>query len=377
MIPTIDIAALFDDANQASNPARDQAARDQADRAIAAAATEIGFMLVSGLPASVPVTPAGLQELKRIFALPPDQLRHLWRQKFDPARPNVYRGWFPLQQGHQTYKEGIDMGPDVAHGAAVVDDADPLRETTPLPPEEALPGWRAAIAAYYRGMELTGRVLMRSIARGLGLDERIFDDAFTGGVSTFRLIHYPVRPAGSEPVASGPELWVEHNGERLNLSGAAHVDSGLVTLLAQDGVSGLQARMHDGTQNDGIWVDVPPMANTLVVNFGKLLQRWSGGRIKATEHRVVSYGTERYSIPFFYEPRVDAVIAPLPITAFPSTSTAPTPPVNAASKPAGKSAAKSDFAPFLYGDFVWASTTKFVEFLGMEHLRPPRGNPIS
>ena len=36
-----------------------------------------------------------------------------------PRSPNVYRGWFPLQSGHATYKEGIDMGRDVAYGAGI------------------------------------------------------------------------------------------------------------------------------------------------------------------------------------------------------------------------------------------------------------------
>ena len=77
--------------------------------------------------------------------------RKLWRQKFDPARPNVYRGWFPLQDGHATYKEGIDMGPDVAHGPAAIEAGDILREETPLPPEAALPGWREAVARLLPG----------------------------------------------------------------------------------------------------------------------------------------------------------------------------------------------------------------------------------
>jgi hypothetical protein len=33
------------------------------------------------------------------------------------------------------------------------------------------------------------------------------------------------------------------------------------------------------------------------------------------------------------------------------------------------------FTPFLYGDHLWATTTRFVEFHGLEHLRPPRGAP--
>jgi isopenicillin N synthase-like dioxygenase len=338
MIPTIDIAPLF-------GPAC--GAREAVDRAIAAAAAETGFMAVRGAP----IAPAQVQALKRIFTLDAAELRRLWRQKFDARHANVYRGWFPRQEGHQTYKEGIDMGPDVAYGAAVVDNADPLREATPLPPEAALPGWRQAAAVYYQAMEQTGRMLMRAIARGLGLDERVFDASFTGGVSTLRLVHYPVRSPDSLARISDPDLWVSHDGAKAYVTGAPHADSGLVTLLAQDGVSGLQAKAQDGR-----WIDVPPMENTLAVNFGRLLERWTGGRIKATLHRVIGWGEERYSVPFFYEPRVDALIAPL-------------------SLPAMDGMAAPAFAPFLYGDHVWAATTKFVEFAGMENLRPPRGPP--
>ena len=32
------------------------------------------------------------------------------------------------------------------------------------------------------------------------------------------------------------------------------------------------------------------------------------------------------------------------------------------------------FPPFLYGDHLWATTTRFVEFQGLENLRKPRGN---
>ncbi|TXH32281.1 MAG: isopenicillin N synthase family oxygenase [Rhodospirillaceae bacterium] len=346
MIPSIDIAALFDPAASA--------AREAADRAIATAASESGFMLVTGLPARIPVAPAQLQQLKRIFALTEAQRRPLLRQKFRPENQNIYRGWFPLQNGFETYKEGIDMGPDVAYGDAVTDNADPLREATPLPAESVLPGWRADAAAYYRGMEEIGGALMRAIARGLGLDEAIFDAAFKGGISTFRLIRYPVRSEASYGDLQRERLAVTHQGRTGYFLGTPHVDSGFVTLLAQDGVEGLQARHRDragrdGGEPEGAWIDVPPTDNSLVVNFGKLLERWTGGRIKATEHRVIGWSRERYSIPFFYEPRVDAVISPLPLKDMQA------------------------FAPFLYGDYLWQSTTKFVEFAGLEHRRPPRG----
>jgi isopenicillin N synthase-like dioxygenase len=332
-IPFIDIGPLF------GTPSLE---RDLADRAIMAAAATSGFMVVTGLPPGVPAGRAARAALLRVFQLPQNEIRKLWRQKFDPAHPNVYRGWFPLQTGFLTAKEGIDMGADVLYGASVVRGDDPLREPTPLPSAEALPGGREAVAAYYRGMEHVSRALMRAIARGLTLEEHFFDRDFEKGLSTLRLLRYPVRTDAEETARTEPDVWVTHRGGRFYVNGAAHVDSGFLTLLAQDGVSGLQARHRDGT-----WLDVPPTDDGLAVNFGKVLERWCGRRIKATEHRVIGSGRERMSIPFFYEARADAEIRPLPMD-------------NAAS-----------FEPFLYGDYLWATTTQFVEFKGMESLRKP------
>jgi len=33
------------------------------------------------------------------------------------------------------------------------------------------------------------------------------------------------------------------------------------------------------------------------------------------------------------------------------------------------------FEPFFYGDYLWAATTKFVEFKGLEGLRKPLRMP--
>lgn len=335
MIPRIDIAPLFSPHSQV---------RAETDAAIIAAAANSGFMTICGLP--VPIQAENRRALLRLFDLPAEEVRKLWRQKFDPAHRNIYRGWFPLQNGAETYKEGIDIGPDIAHGAKLIDEADPLREATPLPPEEALPGWRAAAADYFLAMECIAQALMRALARGLGLPEHSFDSTFAGGISTLRLIRYPPRPPESMIGIPKEKLWVGHRGARRYMLGRAHVDSGLMTLLAQDGVAGLQARGANG-----VWVDVPPEDGTLAVNFGKLLDRWTGGRIKATEHRVIGAGEERFSIPFFYDARADALIEPLPL------------------------AGAEPFTPFYFGDYLWSTMTKFVEFQGLEDLRRPQGRP--
>ncbi|HEY4162962.1 MAG TPA: 2OG-Fe(II) oxygenase family protein [Dongiaceae bacterium] len=298
------------------------------------AAGDTGFLAVAGLPGDA-LSPAMRRKLLSIFSLSDTQKLAMSRRTFVPGNANVYRGWFPLQQGHQTYKEGTDLGPDLVR-VVIHDPSDPLTEPTPLPSEQDLPGWRDAAIAYYHAMTATGAALMHAIARGLGFAETIFDPAFENGISTLRLIRYPVRDLESLDAAlrvgSGYML------------GAPHVDSGLMTLLAQDGVAGLQAQDRSGD-----WIDVPPAEGALVVNFGKLLERWTGGRVRATRHRVVGSGEERFSIPFFYEPAIDAVITPL------------------------GSGIGGDFQPTSYGDHLWKATTKFVEQKGIVHLRQPRG----
>ena len=334
-IPDIDVAALF---------AGPTAQRDATDRAIMNAAATTGFMLVHGFPSDTACGPDERAALLELFRLPHGETRRLWRQKFDSEHKNVYRGWFPRQTGHLTAKEGIDMGPDVLYGSTVVCGADPLREATPLPDPALLPGWRESVAAYYRAMEKISQGLMRALARGLLLPEEFFDASFRQGLSTLRLLRYPLR--SDADLTADPQVWIHHQGERYYVTGAPHVDSGFLTLLAQVGVSGLQAKHRDGT-----WLDVPPSEDGLAVNFGKVLQRWSDGRIKATEHRVIGIGRERMSIPFFYEARADAKIEPLP------------------------GAGAVPFEPFLYGDYLWATTTQFVEFKGMEGLRKPQRAP--
>ena len=159
-IPSIDIASLF---------AAPSAAREAADRFVFAAASGIGFMTVHGFPGAGLLTAASRAELLRIFGLPETEKARLLRWNFDASKSNYYRGWFPLQPTAVSYKEGIDMGPDVAHADAAFDPDDPLLERTPLPGGAELPGWREAVATYYTAMEAVGAALMSSVARSLGL----------------------------------------------------------------------------------------------------------------------------------------------------------------------------------------------------------------
>src|SRR6202011_3985293 len=92
-----------------------------------------------------------------------------------------------------------------------------------------------------------------------------------------------------------------------------HTDYGLLTLLAQDAIGGLQVRTPSG------WIDAPPIEGTFVANIGDMLDRLTGGWYRSTPHRVRNVsGRDRFSFPFFFDPGFSAEIPPLPGRAEPA-----------------------------------------------------------
>jgi isopenicillin N synthase-like dioxygenase len=85
VIPLIDVEPLFGP----SSPAR-----DATDRAIVAAASGSGFMMVAGFPGDIPVGLPMRRELLRLFDAPAALIESLSGNLSDPSRPFVYRGWF-------------------------------------------------------------------------------------------------------------------------------------------------------------------------------------------------------------------------------------------------------------------------------------------
>ncbi|NRD71931.1 isopenicillin N synthase family oxygenase [Shewanella sp. VB17] len=84
----------------------------------------------------------------------------------------------------------------------------------------------------------------------------------------------------------------------------AHKDEGLLTLLLQDNVGGLQVKM------DNQWQDVPTIPGTIVVNVGELLEMFTAGELQATEHRVQIKANERYSAAFFLGGTLNQIVEP-------------------------------------------------------------------
>ena len=94
---------------------------------------------------------------------------------------------------------------------------------------------------------------------------------------------------------------------------APHSDYGMITLLTQDPIGGLELRKRDGE-----WVRAPWVEGTFVVNLGDMFQRWTNDLYVSTLHRVTnSSGKARISVPLFNYPHGDTVIECLPTCASP------------------------------------------------------------
>ncbi|KAH9867130.1 hypothetical protein IAQ61_007722 [Plenodomus lingam] len=152
--------------------------------------------------------------------------------------------------------------------------------------------------------------VMRAIALGMGIEENWFDGYTDAGDNTLRLLHYP---------GVSKSIFKRDDGQ-LQVRAGEHSDYGSITLLFQDTRGGLQVRSPKGT-----FVNATPIANTIVVNAGDLLARWSNDTIKSTLHRVVEPPVQpedaerdaypaRYSIAYFCNPNFDRVIRTLPGT---------------------------------------------------------------
>lgn len=265
MIPVIDISPLH---QQATEPER-----ARCGDALHNACLDTGFFVAVG---------HGLEDL--IEAL------------FDGARR-----FFALAQADKEQVPRLDRYGYVPHSSTAIDTSRQSTNTEyldmGLENEIDLPklaGLEYAVRNYQAGALGVGSAIIRSLATALSLDPGFFAASMERPQCRLRFLHYP----SVEP----------RNDGTLPIPTSSHTDYGLITLLATDGVPGLEVRTLDGR-----WTPIDVGARSLVVNLGDMLARWTNDVYKSTPHRVVGpVSGERYSIPFFVNPDPDTVIECIP-----------------------------------------------------------------
>jgi isopenicillin N synthase-like dioxygenase len=158
------------------------------------------------------------------------------------------------------------------------------------------PLFRHPMEKYYQQIFNLSLVILDILAATLPYGPKVFEEFVSNEpVASIRLLHYP--PDRSEDIRQ--------------LGAGAHTDFGAITLLLQDEVGGLQVYDADASAENR-WVDVRPNRDAYVVNVGDMLQMWTNGKYKSGLHRVVNRGgSDRYSVPFFFDGNVDCVLKPL------------------------------------------------------------------
>ncbi|HMG49461.1 MAG TPA: 2-oxoglutarate and iron-dependent oxygenase domain-containing protein [Inquilinus sp.] len=154
-----------------------------------------------------------------------------------------------------------------------------------------IPGFREGILDYYAKVTEVGRRLFRAFEMRLGLPDGFFAEKTHKAPSQLRLLHYPPND-------------LPMNNTNLGIS--AHSDFECFTILNQQ-APGLQV-MNAADE----WVEAPPIPGTFIVNVGDMLEGWTNGLFKATQHRVVNTGRERFSLPLFFAVDYHTVVEPLP-----------------------------------------------------------------
>ena len=154
-----------------------------------------------------------------------------------------------------------------------------------------------ASSLLYDRQAALGKVLLKAMARSLGLPPETFSQHTTGGeLGSLRLLRYP-----AVNLTNMTDLELDQ------LAGiSAHTDFEVFTLMHQD-APGLQVRARHST----IWEHVPIVPNTSLVIVGDVLERMTNGILRATPHRVPPTPHERYAIIRFNAFSADTVIAPL------------------------------------------------------------------
>ena len=269
--------------------------RDTVVEQISKACSTVGFFMIKN---------HGIQNAHEMFTTSRDFFNLSTDQKLlhktnnEATYPYGYEQTEQLVQGKQIEQQNTTTTTDYKETFSI----GPNNIKSGMPPRrwisvKSLPDFQNTLEQYYQQMESLAMKLLYLFALALSQEDDYFLDKMDHHMSALRLVHYyPLPPDTS-------------NANDDLVRAGAHTDYGALTILnAQK--PGLQVLLPDQT-----WFSVPVIPDTLIINLGDLMQRWTNDKWVSTLHRVSMPLTDamerRYSIAFFVNINGDSMVEPL------------------------------------------------------------------
>ena len=339
-IPVIDISALLPtDASSGNKTCREKVSPEEREVAqqLDDAARNFGFFYLTGC--CRPTTLAGrrsessknadgsmidveeiLNHGRLIFSLDSDSKKKMRAQSGEGP------GWEPpgaqnLDEGRLGDLLGMEKGVDAAASGGGGDLKESyivsnmtgkggvLQARWPPSTEATSNGFQDSIEAYHGNCRNISAAVMRGFAIALGCRPTVFEDDIADPFTKLRMLKYPAKNAAHYTPEHSPGC-------------GSHTDWGLLTLLVQDDVGGLEVCVPSSSicnespgstcsKGEPIWIHVPQRDGAILANVGDMLLRWTNGRYRSAPHRVLQPlkdNADRYSIAFFINGNADAMI---------------------------------------------------------------------
>ncbi len=203
-----------------------------------------------------------------------------------------HRGWLASGGARMADDVAADLKESFIWGAqSSVEEGSldhPLRGSNRWP-DQHVPDLRHHADSWFEHASVLARTILRALALGLGTDADTFLKQSDRPLSRASFVYYPQQPETPAPGQFGV---------------GPHTDFGVLTILCQDDVGGLEVQHPDGQ-----WRRAPPVPGTLLINVGDLLQRWTNGLFRSVPHRVKSPpDSDRLSLVLAYDPNPETIV---------------------------------------------------------------------
>ncbi|XP_038663983.1 2-oxoglutarate-Fe(II) type oxidoreductase ppzD-like [Scyliorhinus canicula] len=263
---------------------------DRLSAEILRAFSDIGFVYLKNTGIEDQKVTEVMHICKKFFTLPSDIKQQYARSMVDTE--NIDHGWVAA--------EIESLNPTRPGDLKEAFNVSTLSSRIKWPSVNHKPEFRECVESFFKTCQLLAVRMLKVIALGLGLEGDFFlnKHKYVGcnqNQTSLRSLYYP---SIHKPSVKGQQI---RCGE--------HSDYGTFTLLFQDECGGLEV-MH----KSGQFVAAPHIPNTVLLNIGDLLQKWTSDRLISTVHRVLLPHSDdkmcksRQSLAFFVHPDNDVMV---------------------------------------------------------------------